>query len=33
VNFHFSEAARKLGVKGRRAACTAAMVQGLIQIS
>jgi DNA-binding CsgD family transcriptional regulator len=33
VNFHFSEAARKLGVKGRRAACTSAMVQGLIQIS
>lgn len=33
VNFHFSEAARKLGVKGRRAACTAAMMQGLIQFA
>jgi DNA-binding CsgD family transcriptional regulator len=33
VNFHLSEAARKLGVKGRRAACTAAMVQGLIQFA
>ncbi len=33
VNFHLSEAAKKLGVKGRRAACTAAMVQGLIQFA
>ena len=33
VNFHFAEAARKLGVKGRRAACTAAMALGLIKFS
>jgi DNA-binding CsgD family transcriptional regulator len=30
VNFHLSNAASKLGVKGRRAACTAAMARGLI---
>jgi DNA-binding CsgD family transcriptional regulator len=33
VNFHLTTAAKKLGVKGRRAACTVAMVQGLIQLA
>lgn len=33
VNFHLTQAARKLGVNGRRAACTVAMVQGLIQFA
>lgn len=33
VNFHLSEAAQKLGTRGRRAACTTAMAQGLIQFS
>lgn len=33
VNFHLSEAAQKLGVRGRRAACTTAMAQGLIQFA
>lgn len=33
VNFHISEAAQKLGVRGRRAACTTAMAQGLIQFA
>mgnify|MGYP002402563392 CR=1 FL=1 len=32
VNFHISEAARKLGVRGRRAACTSALSQGLIDL-
>jgi len=33
VNFHLTAAANKLGVKGRRAACTIAMAQGLIQFA
>lgn len=33
VNFHLSEAAQKLGTRGRLAACTTAMAQGLIQFA
>jgi len=32
INFHLSNAADKLGVKGRRAACSAAITRGLINI-
>ncbi len=32
VNYHFQSAARKLGVKGRRAACAQALSKGLITL-